>query len=619
MKNTFLFILTAWLSITTTVGQDNCNLKIGSNLAGPSDYGSEWPFVDIFKFSRFWVTHNHPDWTGTGPWSTDLHDSIPLDYDGYPTHVPFEVAGADTVQVVRTVWANSSQLQSGVYVLLYDGEGIIEFLGGAEIISQTPGRIEVMVEAGPNPAWNIISLELYQSTFGDHVRNIRFLSPGTEFTYENDPWSQEWLNKLEPFNTLRFMDWGLTNNSEQKHWSDRAQVENATYTISGVPYEWMIELSNRRESDAWVCIPHKATTDYVTQMATLFRDGLDPERKIYVEYSNETWNWMFWQTHYGLDSLDQNLTWPERLGPRIGEVMNIWHNVFGIESDRLVCVLGTQLGWFDIGYRILQQMELEGTDHLISAISPAAYMGLNHDSLASLGGGATSSDVVMNSREFTFDTAGYIMQGLYDHSQWAADKGKKLIYYEGGQHFTPEPWGTVQPYNQALMAAQENPLMYNLYSDLLDTLSNLTDEESLLMHFSFISPLWEDPNEGAYGNFGSLTSQFYQSEPYTNAPKYRALRDQINSCSNAVTVNEQKEKKSYLSVYPNPTSNQFVVETTSSAKMIISNALGKVVYEQIILGTTRVSTKNFGGSGLYNITLTGIDIPFSSTKKIVVF
>ena len=86
-----LTLILSTLMALQVSAQDNCNLKIGTNLAGPTDYGSEWPFVNIFKYSRSWITHNEPSWTGGvpwDPWDTQWQDSIPLDADGYPTHVP---------------------------------------------------------------------------------------------------------------------------------------------------------------------------------------------------------------------------------------------------------------------------------------------------------------------------------------------------------------------------------------------------------------------------------------------------------------------------------------------------------------------------------------------------
>jgi hypothetical protein len=578
-----MLLSSLFLSCTLLLfSQNNCHLKIGTNLAGATDYGSEWPFVNIFKNSRAWITHNHPDWTEGvpwDPWDTGMESQIPMDENGYPLQVPFEAAGADTAQVLRTVWANTGQIPSGTYVLLYDGQGVISFWGDAQIQSQIPGRIEVQVNGGPDANSGIIGMEIEESQWGDHIRNIRFLLPGTEGTYESNPWTQEWIEKLEPFNALRFMDWGATNNSNLRHWDERPKVDDARYTLNGVPYEWMIEICNQKQADAWVCIPHLADEDYVEQMATLFRDQLDPGLNLYVEYSNEVWNWLFTQAHYGNDSLNQNLPWPERLAPKIGEVMQIWTNVFDGQTNRLTRVIGCQHGWYDIGSRIFQQLQTDGQDHLIDAISPASYMSVDHGQLANLGAAATPQEVISGAADVTFDPLGWHIENWKLNAALAAENNKKLVYYEGGQHFTPDPWGTVQPYNPAMMGAQEAPEMYDLYQQLLDSLATFTEEETVMMHFSFISPLWEDPNEGAYGNFGALTSQFFQGEPYSDAPKYQALRDHIESCTSP-TATEEIATSISIDVYPNPSSNRFQIQgEISISQWELRNSKGQLLQQ----------------------------------------
>lgn len=70
---------------------DSCRLRIGTNLAGPADWGSEWPFVNIMKYGRTWITHN-ADWVsgGANDWDTDVLQHIPLDEYGYPLALPVE-------------------------------------------------------------------------------------------------------------------------------------------------------------------------------------------------------------------------------------------------------------------------------------------------------------------------------------------------------------------------------------------------------------------------------------------------------------------------------------------------------------------------------------------------
>lgn len=585
MRFSRVFFLSLFFPLFTIAQSEECPMDMGINLAGAVDYGSEWPFVNIYKYSRMWITHNHPDWTGGvpwDPWDTQLSNQIPMDENGYPTHVPFAVSNGDTAQVVRTVWANTFQLPEGEYVLLYDGEGEIDFWGDAQITSSQPGRITMQLTHDGG----LMAMELMESQLGNHVRNIRLLLPGTEETYETQAWTQEWLDKLEPFKTLRFMDWGLTNGSELRNWEDRPGEDDFSYTIKGIPYEKWIEICNLKQADAWICVPHAADDAFITEMATMFRDQLDPDLKIYVEYSNEVWNWIFPQAHYGLDSLDQSLLWPERLGPKIADVMQIWTDVFGAESDRLVRVLATQNGYFDIGNRILGQINTDGNGHLIDALSPSGYMYYYTEPVAALGANATAEDVLEQAHALSFNESDWLMESWRLHADLAAANDLRLLFYEAGEHFTPEPWGTVQPYNPALQDAHVSPGMYDLYLELFDTLADLTPSKELFMHFSFITPPpEEDPNEGAYGNFGALSSQFFQFEPYESAPKYRALVEYINAC-NATASSEEEMQEVRLS--PNPVQDVIWLETPPAlerAQWTLSDATGQLLMQGRLSGS----------------------------------
>ncbi len=563
MKKHFtLFFLFALIFFTPVIAQqDHCNLKMGTNLGGPADWGAEYPFVDIMRYSRTWITFNHV-WVngGANDWDTQVLDQIPLDDNRYPLELPYPVPGTETEQAVRTVWANTAALKEGTYVILYEGTGEIALSGDATDIEATPGRIEFNLTPG---IANILIMEILESQLDDHIRNIRVLLPGTEPTYQTDPWSEEWLEKLAPFKALRFMDWGYTNNSPMMHWEDRTQVDHYTYTTgSGVPYEWWAELCNLKKADAWICVPHLASDDYITEMATFFKENMDEDLTIYVEYSNEIWNWLFEQTQYCHDSLNQNLDWPERLGPKIADVMQIWTDVFGDESDRLVRVLATQNGWFDIGDRIFGQIEAEGKAHLIDAISPSSYMYYDVDAIANLGADATGVDVINAAHDHTFGPDSYILESWQQHANLAADNGKQLIFYEGGQHFTPEPWGTIQPYNLALLEAQIIPEMEGLYERLFDTLSNLMDNDMLMMNFSFMSYVdFEDPFYAQWGSFGILLHQFNDVPPYVERPKYNALVNHIDACETIVSTYERPNTEAIdFKVYPNPVGNEAIVE-----------------------------------------------------------
>jgi hypothetical protein len=529
-------------------------LRFGMNLAGPADWGSEWPFADIMKYSRTWIPFNSV-WVegGTNPWDTGVIGRIPMDENGYPLGIPVAVAGTEAAQAVRTVWANTQTLPGGVYTLLYDGEGVLNCSFDASVTAGAPGRLEVRVTPGKD---NIMSLEILESKAGNPVRNIRFLLPGTEGSAAENPWCGEWLEKLEPFKVLRFMDWGLTNGSGLVRWEDRPEVDDCNYTVRGVPCEWMIALCNLKKADAWVCVPHLADDGFIRRMAELFRDGLDPALKIHVEYSNEIWNWMFGQTQYLNTHGDQNTPWPERIVPFIQNAMDIWSDVFAGRMERLVRVVGVQHAWQDVSNRIVNSMRRGSFD----AFSPAAYFGFSeagYAALEALGSGATAEDALYWAREgMLSDSYAWTKS---QHRSIARGLGVPMIYYEGGQHMTPDPFGTDQPYNRALSDAQTHPKMYDLYREWMDTLKTFSDpvQPALFMNFSFIGP-----ESGKYGSWGVLDRQFGRNPPYgDSAPKYQALLDEMNSSTFAPAMSgaDSAPGPGLVSGHPNPFNNAVVI------------------------------------------------------------
>ena len=210
--------------------------------------------------------------------------------------------------VISSGSVNGTNLQAGnTYVLLYDGSGTINVAGGVTMMSNAAGRIEFAITNNNNSYF----LNITASDSNNHLRNFRLLRIADEFAdLDANPFYSGFLDKIEPFATLRFMDWGRTNSSPNTIWSDRTPVTALTYgTESGVPYEVMVKLANQTHQNPWVCVPHLADDNYVTQMSTYFRDSLDPTLTVYLEYSNEVWNWIFAQSHYNADNAPSNLNY----------------------------------------------------------------------------------------------------------------------------------------------------------------------------------------------------------------------------------------------------------------------------------------------------------------------
>ncbi|MGL5889359.1 MAG: hypothetical protein ACRC3B_05705, partial [Bacteroidia bacterium] len=390
MKNrilTAVLLTVALLANAQSSLPDSCRLKIGTNLSGLSDYMSEMPLVDVMHHSRVWFTYDSGN--PNSAWDTEAGDSVLLRPDGYPTYSPQTIPGHTFAQGIMTGWGDIQGWPSGTYTCLFDGTGQLQiFLSVQNVVQTGPNRITFDI-SNPQPG-DVVALRITQSDINDPVHNIRVLMPGTEFTYQTQPFNQLWLQRIQPFGTLRFMDWGQTNgwgcdlpwpgcanDTQQYPWNYRAQTSYYTWANSkGVPYEIMIRLCNLTQKDMWVCIPHSADSSYISSMAELIRDSLDPQLKVYVEYSNEIWNWMFNQTHYLHNNGNQAVSWPERIVPYIQRSMDIFTARFGTQSNRLVRVVCGQAGWLDVSQRIAWNMQPGSFD----AYSPAAYFGLSPQS-----------------------------------------------------------------------------------------------------------------------------------------------------------------------------------------------------------------------------------------------
>ncbi|MFM8790088.1 MAG: hypothetical protein ACKOEI_09610, partial [Chthoniobacterales bacterium] len=237
----------------------------------------------------------------------------------------------------------------------FQGTGSIDLIppaGGArQTIAATGGTTARTYTLNPTLADNMLYLEVRQSSATDPVRNIQIVAPGQDTSLDTQPFHPSCLASLAPYRCLRFMDWQQTNFNPTTNWSQRTTKLASTQTrLQGVAHEYAIALANLYRKDAWICIPHAADDDYVRQTARLYRDTLDPALKLYIEYSNETWNGGFSQTTYvqdrgqalGLDA-DRWQAGQKFTSRRSGEIFAIFEQEFGAANrSRFVNVLATQ-------------------------------------------------------------------------------------------------------------------------------------------------------------------------------------------------------------------------------------------------------------------------------------
>ncbi|MCC7245601.1 MAG: PKD domain-containing protein [Saprospiraceae bacterium] len=498
-----------------------CAMKIGAGIEGLAYWSTGRPFKDFFKNCGEWITYDLNPPGGNFQWNTNNLQNMPADANGYPTQVPFAVPDGSGMNAVRGIFSAVGFVPVGVPLrLLYDGVGVLQLQGAVTVTSNTPGQIDFTVNDEGNIFFNMTF-----SDVNDHVRNIRVIEVSNADTYLTQPFRQSFLDKCAPFNTLRFMDWMQTNGNEQVSWANRTLPNHYSQSVTphgGVAYEYIIQVANLMHKDIWICIPHQADDNYVTQMATLFRDQLDPGIRVYIEYSNEVWNWIFAQTSWVDANGPQNISYPRRYVERAQHAFDIWMNVWGGQNTRLKRVLGTQNGYDWVTEEIMAHADQDKYDY----ISPSWYVGLDHSSsgvpnLQALGASATPEDVLAN--------ANNVFTSFYPHWKMVYNTaklyGKKVVNYEGGQHFTNF---TVPPYIQSMYDAQVLPGMYDLYDRMLDSLRRLGSE--LPLAFVLTGP-WES----IYGSWGHIFDED-DPAPWNDRPKYQVLLDQIGQCAVSLAV-----------------------------------------------------------------------------------
>lgn len=527
-----------------TPGSQVPKLPIGMNLAGIADYSPGFPFRNLMWGARPWMTHNAD---GSGEWDTSRQGAFVFDDDGYPLEVPVKISGVAQPQSVFTILPNVCK--PGKYALLYDGDGDFAGLQGTRIVGRTRGRLLLQMTHRSDL---LEGLYIKRSNPADHVRNMRVVPLEDQHRdLANDPFLPEFIDFCRPFHALRFMDWGATNNSIEEEWSQRRRP--SFYTMigtsgdadglfspppnaferrfaGGVAHEIMIALANKLGADPWFCIPHRASDDYITQFARLVRDNLDPKRKVYVEFSNEIWNWQFKQATWMLRSrLAGDLVeakggkaWddaektkgsnhPERIGALFGRAFRLWQREWeGPDHARLVRVCAVQTGWLDVALRTIDACMANGG---ADAVGETGYFGPTDSDYANWAarGAALTADEVINDMRIV---VGRQAQGgaALTVAQRAKKLGLRYLAYEGGQHLQPKNQGEL-PYNPALAAAQRHPAMYDLYLETLRTERHL--DCSLFCAFNSV---------GAQGTrWGSWGAKSSYDEPLDQTPKYRAL------------------------------------------------------------------------------------------------
>lgn len=485
---------------------------LGTNLTQVADYNREWPFVDAFKTARPWISQQQGSSWGQGP-------PLQLDSHGWITSLQ-PGAYAETIMYDNAI-ANQADYPVGRYTLLYDGSGTLSFdLQSATIVSQTPGAMIVDVPSGLNGIYLIESATDPTNPIG----NIRFILPGFENTYQTQPFHPLFLQRLQGYTVLRYMEWMITNGSIVQNWSDRATPSDYTYCWRGVPIEVLIQLANALKANPWFNIPAMATDDYVNQFAALVNQTLNPDLSFYVEYSNETWNSSFSQAAYvqaqgaalGFGN-DPTTSAADYTAYRSVQIFKQFRNVTGTPG-RMIRVIASEASNSWLSNQTLQfQNAFASADVLAIAPyfncsdTPTGGFGVLGDPSTANQVGAMTVDQINTIQLAHINNCA--LQEMQSNAAVAGSYGLKMVAYEGGQSLV----GYNGSQNNVAMTtlfeeSNRSSGMGSLYGQYLQNWVTIGGD--LFVHYT---------DMGAYSNTGCFGALEYQDQDPSLSPKYTSL------------------------------------------------------------------------------------------------
>lgn len=468
-------LLVCLLVMSAGTVADNRQSPLGINISGIGYGARQWIFTNIFRSTNHWSTN-------TG--------ELELRPDGYPARL----AAGQQAKAMMERCDDGSYLR-GEYTLLYDGEGTWGSWLNTDVISQEPGRVVFRVG---HKSGNGFGPVITSTNPDNPVRNVRAYLPGTTEAQRQQTFHPLFLHSLRNYSVLRFMDWGGTNHSPLVNWEDRHTPDYNR----GIAIEHMVELANTLNADAWFCMPHRATDDFVRRHAELVRNTLKPHLRVYIEYSNEVWNWNFTQATY-CDSMGaaaglSNGRHLKYYARRAVEIFAIWEQVFG-GTERLVRVLAAQSNNPSTGRTICAS---EDAYRHADVLAVAPYFGNGISS--------TSVTDILNKCEADIEGE-RVKTRTAENAATAAQYGLRLVAYEAGQHLTQR-----NP-SDAMVAAFIDANYHDRMGELYSRYYEVWKEQggTLLCVFA---------NTGRYSKWGCWGVLEFADQDTLSAPKYLATQ-----------------------------------------------------------------------------------------------
>ena len=535
----------------------------GMGLDGPSYWSTAWPFVNAMKLGHVAGRPEQEGKTFIGSWKPgDAKLPLPeLGRDGYPAEA---LAEGQSLQA-NVFTHNDLHYPAGKWVLAWDGTGELELQHpGVANPRSDSGRIEVELAEGEqsNAGFTVI---LHQTDPADPVRNLRLWMPG--FEDADSPFHPLYTERLGDVGVLRRMDWGATNGSNVASWDQRTRPTGASYSgpVNAVPDEMIVQLGNETRKDIWITVPHLTVDgdldtrdEYVVKLAHLIRYGsdaegepytseqadpvnppLDDDLNVWLEYSNEVWNWQFAQAHYAKKKMDEWGVKHYEAAARLSQDMAMtFKEAFG-DDDRVLHVIASQAAnpWqLKMRLEVLPPVGEPGAADVAAITNyytPNDITQLVNRTLHETGGsfGEAEMDTFFETLNQSIDTETY---GQWEENAALAHAyGVPLVSYEGNQHMTVKQ-GVVD----AKRAEREGIAEMKAHEKLEETLHAVTRDPRMYEAYQHALNTWVKAggmtatafvNVSRWSQHGQWGHLEYQDQPVEDAPLHRAFYDWVEA------------------------------------------------------------------------------------------
>lgn len=490
------------------------------------------PFVDLFRLA---------DPFKDNPSGLSSED-VEYNEQGWPIRLNGGKAGTKFIGKLPP-----EALPTDEFIVLYEGDGTIEYGHDVKVVEQQIGRHIIRIPAGEDGELNA-SVLITVTNEKNPIRNVRILPKGGickndpytyvkddsgcsittkflpfEFYYNSIVFNPDYLAYMKDFKVIRFMPMsGITRNPVSE-WSERPQMDELSwgggYGERGAPLEIQIDLANRLKADAWFNLPHAATDEYVINSAKMIKEKLDPSLRAFVEYTNEAWNTNFSHSEYtqkkGIEAGYSNNAveaGEEYYVVRSLEVFKLWDEVFADQKDRLVRILGS---WDTRPKLTRRLLMLHDAYKHVDAVAIAPYFGGNLKEFRE----TDSLDEIfrLSEEEGSYRSLKETIKHIKEQVKVTSALGVELMAYEGGQSLVD--WSTrssEQHPNPLFFAANRDQRMGTLYAEMLEG--------------------WRDAGAGLFVMFSApRTCQWFGCwglkehirQARKDAPKYSATMDFI--------------------------------------------------------------------------------------------